>query len=482
MKTKNQIAFAAATAVDLATLPAGDSPEYNLQFMPPGAQDIVCWVNGKPRRLAFTVTAKHAELFNSQLQAMIARARAGEGDKPLTDYNHDGGAASSRPARIEWGGDDAKTGGIRLIGKWTGKARAAIQDEEFDRFSPKWDFDNQTGEPLEIKTNVGGLVNEAAFKKIAQAVAAAAELESAEAGGPGSGRHAGGGKVDAPEVGNPKSYSDWVKNGEKLPADHPLNADNRKLWAQKALGIKTPGEMSDKELETAANVGRSLPSHSTTTEHLREISDERTARSFGKTNLAAASAAASSANPPVKTGTTESKKMTETEIATAVAKGVEAANTKLAASITKLEEKITGLETKQTAQAKDASTALAKSTVAKHVARGAIAPQDTKAIAFWEGSHVANAADAEEQLNKLPAVVRGRVIPATTCTASAAADPYSCIVTAAKELRKANTAFASDAQAMEAYIRTERGNAEYEDYRESFRDGRANGATVSFRN
>lgn len=357
MKTETKILTARAafaTTDALAPLTA-EQTESDVQFMPPGPQDIVCWVNGQPRRLQFTVTAKHAELFNAQLQTLLAKARDGKGDKPLTDYNHEDGAASGRPLKITWGGEDLKTGGIRLTNKWTGKAKSSIRDEEFDRFSPQWDFDEKTGEPIAIGVNLGGLVNKAAFKSIA------------------------------------------------------------------TVQAKSAAE-----------------------------------------TLAAAQAAASSANPPDKSGTTESKQMTEQEIATAVAKGAEAANKTLVETITKLSEQFTELEKKQTAQAKDASTAQAKACVAKHVARGAIAPQDTKAIAFWEAAHVANAADAEEQLNKINVISRGRVIPNTHSTATGSAvDPEGRILEKAKELRKANTAFASDAAALDAYLRTPEGNAAY---------------------
>jgi hypothetical protein len=146
---------------------SAEAGQYNLQWMPPGQQDIACWVNGKPRRLSFNVTANLAELFDRQLQTMLDCAKAGNGDKPLTDYNHEDREASSRPTSITWGGNDPKTGGIRLIGKWTSSARAAIRDEEFDRFSPQWDFDENTGAPVGITVNLGGLVNKAAFKSIA---------------------------------------------------------------------------------------------------------------------------------------------------------------------------------------------------------------------------------------------------------------------------------------------------------------------------
>jgi hypothetical protein len=166
------IARASLATADPIELPSdAATTEYNLQWMPPGRQDINCWVDKKPRQLSFTVTPDLADKFNEQLQAMLLKAQDGKGDRPFTDYNHEDREASSRPTRIIWGGNDAKKGGIRLIGKWTSKARSAIRDEEFERFSPQWDFDENTGTPLGITVNLGGLVNKAAFKSIAKAEA-----------------------------------------------------------------------------------------------------------------------------------------------------------------------------------------------------------------------------------------------------------------------------------------------------------------------
>jgi len=436
-------AFASfAAAAPLAELPAGDAPEYNLQFMPPGAQDIVCWVNGKPRRLNFTVTARHAELFNGQLQKMIARAQAGEGDKPLTDYNHEDGAASSRPYKIEWGGDDQKNGGIRLIGKWTSKARAAIRDEEFDKFSPKWDFDNQTGEPLEILTNLGGLVNQAAFKKIAA-------VQASDASGAVT-------ATDEEDEECKKLSAAAHKASSKAYLAKPEDAVNAHTDAHKAhLAAATAMKAAGNQDE--ADIHKDLAAH-----HKTKVME------IAKTNLAAASAVASSATKPSEqaeprpgTDTTKENKMTETEIATAVAKGVEAANKPLV-------EKINGLETKITGFEKNQATAQAKTAVQKHVQRGAIAPQDADGIAFWETAYAASAENAEKQMAKLPVVARGRVIPGTTSTATAgAADPAGNIVAQAQEIRKKNTAFASDAAAMEVYLRTPQGIADYESFRKT---------------
>jgi len=158
-----------ATAAPIA-LPAGNSAGYDIQWIPPGYQEPVCFVNGQPRQLKFTCRAEHAGKLNAQLQKLLSVAEAGNGDKPYTDYNHEDNEASSRPVRMYWAGNDPKKGGIRLVGKWTSKARTAISDGEWSRFSPQWEFDPATEEPTSVGTNLGGLVNNAAFNGI-QAVA-----------------------------------------------------------------------------------------------------------------------------------------------------------------------------------------------------------------------------------------------------------------------------------------------------------------------
>ena len=171
MNLKIPLTATAGFATAEPIMVADSGSEYDIQWMPPGYQEPQCFVGGKPRVLKFTCKAAHAERLNAQLQSFLAKANSGHGDKPLTDYNHEDGAASSRPSRIYWGGDDAKKGGIRLVGKWTAKARDGIRDGEWDRFSPEWQFDPSTFEPVSISPNLGGLVNRAAFKNIASVTA-----------------------------------------------------------------------------------------------------------------------------------------------------------------------------------------------------------------------------------------------------------------------------------------------------------------------
>ena len=152
-------------------LPSGEvRDEFDIQWMPPGQQRIKCHVADKPRDMAFAVNAEHALTMNAMLQWLRAKAAAGEGDEPFIDFNHEDGAASGRPTDMYWGGSDVKKGGIRLRGKWTGSGKSAVVNRDFTRFSPQWDFDSKTDEPLGIGVNLGGLVNRAAFKQM-QAVA-----------------------------------------------------------------------------------------------------------------------------------------------------------------------------------------------------------------------------------------------------------------------------------------------------------------------
>lgn len=439
MNPKIETARAAFATTELPQTLSADAPESNIQYMPPGRQTITCFVNGQPQKLAFTVQARHAELFNQQLQAMLAKARDGQGDKPLIDYNHEDGAASGRPLRFEWGGDDPKTGGIRLITKLTGKARASIKDEEFDRFSPQWDFDVDTHEPMAIGVNLGGLVNKAAFKTIAtvQAKAATARADAVD------GDDDGDGDTDADCAAC--SAAAHKASSKAVSADSE-NAENAHTDAHKKhLAAMAAMKAAGKDDEAALH--KDLAAH-----------HKNMALTNAKNNLAAASAAASNASKPgSEVPTTTENNMTEQEIATAVAKGVEAATKPLGEQITKLNEKINSLEQTN-------ATASAKAAVAKHVARGAIAPQDADSIKFFETAYASDAAGTEAILNKLPVISRGRVIPqghSNTAT-NGAADPSERILAGALALKKSNpTAFASDASALAAYLASPQGNAEY---------------------
>jgi phage I-like protein len=118
----------------------------------------------EPTEIELTIdeqTAADLEALRAELQA---KADAGEGDAPYFDFNHSDGEASAWPKRIFWAGDDPMLGGVRAEVEWTAAGEAAVQGKTFRRFSPAFYAGNGriTGAP----TNMGGLVNRAAFTRI----------------------------------------------------------------------------------------------------------------------------------------------------------------------------------------------------------------------------------------------------------------------------------------------------------------------------
>lgn len=81
----------------------------------------------------------------------------------------------------------------------------------------------------------------------------------------------------APVIGESATYNRWIEQGRTLPDVHPLSARPRRLWANVALGVTTPQEMSHAELEEAGAVGRTLPARASTKGCLRSISEALTA-------------------------------------------------------------------------------------------------------------------------------------------------------------------------------------------------------------
>ena len=157
------------TAVDasVSTLPD------NIQWMPPGKHTISPSVNGKPANFEIEVNEALAREFNAQLQAMRQAAAQGRGDEPYLDANHEDGEAMAHVTELYWGGDDPKTGGIRARVKWTDAGASAVKGRSYRRFSPQWQLDEDTGKPVGITSNLGGLVNRAAFRNIAPVMARA---------------------------------------------------------------------------------------------------------------------------------------------------------------------------------------------------------------------------------------------------------------------------------------------------------------------
>lgn len=136
----------------------------DIQWMPPGRRAITPFVAGEPREIQVEVTAALAAKVEAAFADLLASFERGEGDEPFIDFNHENAAASGHPKRLYWGGDDPRTGGIRAVTHLTASGASAVRERTFTRFSPEWLIHPQTHEFLGLGTNLGGLVNQAAFQ------------------------------------------------------------------------------------------------------------------------------------------------------------------------------------------------------------------------------------------------------------------------------------------------------------------------------
>tara|TARA_B110000483_G_scaffold225202_1_gene284660 strand:- start:97 stop:693 length:597 start_codon:yes stop_codon:yes gene_type:complete len=141
-----------------------DLPQ-DIQYMPPGMHEINASSNGEPINMMVTVDAESATALDTYLQDKITAAHDGNTDRPFFDFNHDDREAAAWPTKIYWAGDDKLTGGVRAKVEWSGAGMKAIKEKLFRRFSPSF-IPDEYGKVISSDTNMGGLVNRAAFQSI----------------------------------------------------------------------------------------------------------------------------------------------------------------------------------------------------------------------------------------------------------------------------------------------------------------------------
>ena len=149
-----------------ATLPE------SIQFMPPGRHRIRASQGGKAVSVEVAVDAGTAGVLQTFLAARLAAAVAGRDDRPFFDFNHEDREAAAWPSEFFWAGDDPVAGGVRAKVEWSDAGRRAVEGRTFRRFSPTFHVD-AAGHVTGSEINMGGLVNRAAFKRIAPLFAGA---------------------------------------------------------------------------------------------------------------------------------------------------------------------------------------------------------------------------------------------------------------------------------------------------------------------
>jgi phage I-like protein len=152
-------------------LAEGASPPAELQYMPPGRHRIRASRGGQPVEVDVSIDAATAATLQTFLARQLSAATAGREDRPFFDFNHEDREASAWPTEFYWAGEDPLTGGVRARIEWSEAGQRAIAGRTFRRFSPTFHLD-AAGRVTGSETNMGGLVNRAAFKRIAPLFAA----------------------------------------------------------------------------------------------------------------------------------------------------------------------------------------------------------------------------------------------------------------------------------------------------------------------
>ena len=150
------------------------SPSPELQYMPPGRHRIRASQGGKPLSVEVAVDAQTAVTLQTFLAARLTAAAEGHDDRPFFDFNHEDREASAWPTEFYWAGDDPQGGGVRARLEWSDAGKRAVEGRTFRRFSPTFHLD-ASGQITGSEINMGGLVNRAAFKRIAPLFAAEIE-------------------------------------------------------------------------------------------------------------------------------------------------------------------------------------------------------------------------------------------------------------------------------------------------------------------
>ena len=143
----------------------GSEMPTDIQYMPPGVHEINASSNGEPINMSVIVDEQSAANLDAYLQDKINAAHQGDTDRPFFDFNHDDREAAAWPSKIYWAGDDKLTGGVRAKVEWSGAGMKAIKEKLFRRFSPSF-IPDEEGKVISSDTNMGGLVNRAAFQAI----------------------------------------------------------------------------------------------------------------------------------------------------------------------------------------------------------------------------------------------------------------------------------------------------------------------------
>lgn len=161
-----------------------DAPADSFMWMPAGSHAIGCArLDGEHVDCTLLVDPAAAQAMQRQLEALRAKH---PNQRPYCDFDHADGPASFWPEKFEW--RETPAPGIYVTGQWSDAGAAAIQGRTYRAFSPEFFVDDPAAKPARIicaeqaRLNMGGLVNDPAFKAIAPLWAKASNSAPAAAG------------------------------------------------------------------------------------------------------------------------------------------------------------------------------------------------------------------------------------------------------------------------------------------------------------
>ena len=156
-----------------------DVGDGEIMYMPAGVQEITPSQRGRSVRVSVLVDRGAVDALNAQREALEAR-----GTKPYFDFNHDDQGASFWVKDFVW--RDFPQPGIYARGEFTDSGLRAVTGKDYRQFSPVFHVDDTKKRPARIvcqkfaKPNMGGLVNDPAFKEILPLWAKAAGAHSSD--------------------------------------------------------------------------------------------------------------------------------------------------------------------------------------------------------------------------------------------------------------------------------------------------------------
>jgi len=135
-----------------------------MMFMPGGTHTITAERGGRPA----TVTVQVDRAAAVELERQFGAVKARSAHKPYFDLDHNDAEASAWPLGFEW--RDAPAPGVYARVEWSAAGRDAIQGKKYRAFSPVFHVDRSTPARVIARDNaglnMGGLVNDPAFKAI----------------------------------------------------------------------------------------------------------------------------------------------------------------------------------------------------------------------------------------------------------------------------------------------------------------------------